>query len=109
VRTVTLSGFLIARSLEEADRIAALLPAHAASTRAEPGCLSFEVWRSQADPVRFAVREVFADRAAFDRHQEALAASPWGRATSGVPRDYRITEGLAPAVLRGPVRPRERE
>lgn len=91
--TVTLTGFLIARTLEEADRISVLLPDHVAATRAEPGCLIFEVWRSRADPVRFAVREVFRDRAAFDAHQARTKESAWGKATVNVPRNYRITEG----------------
>jgi len=89
---VTLTGFLICRSLEEADRAAALLPEHIRLTRAEPGCLVFEVVRSMSDPIRFAVREVFVDRAAFDAHQARVADSDWGRATRGIGRDYVLTE-----------------
>ena len=57
---VILTGFMICRSLEEADRVAALLPDHIRLSRAEPGCKLFEVIRSMADPVRFAVREIYA-------------------------------------------------
>ena len=89
---VTLRGFLIARSLEEADRVSMLLPDHIRLTRAEPGCLRFEVLRSYADPCRFAVTEAFRDRAAFDAHRERAAASNWGRSTKGIPRDYEIRE-----------------
>lgn len=92
---VTLTGFLICRSLEEADRVSQLLPDHVAATRAEPGCLSFEVWRSMADPVRFAVREVFRDRASLDAHRERMKGTPWAVATEGVVRDYRVTESPA--------------
>lgn len=42
---VVLTGFLVCRSLEEADRVAGLLPEHVRLTRAEPGCLAFEVVR----------------------------------------------------------------
>lgn len=90
---VILTGFLICRSLEEAERIAALLPEHVRLTRAEPGCLAFEVIRSMADPVRFAVREIFASRADFEAHRARAAAARWGRSTKGIPRDYVLTEG----------------
>jgi len=89
---IVLSGFLRCRTLEEADRVAAILPEHIRLTRAEPGCQSFEVVRSMADPVCFAVREVFRDREAFESHQARTRASPWWRATKGIPRDYTISE-----------------
>lgn len=99
---VTLTGFLICRSLEEADRVSELLDAHLRATRAEPGCLSFEVVRSMADPARFAVREVFADRAAYDAHQARLRQTRWWLETEGIPRDYRLTEEDGdPAAGRG--------
>ena len=72
---ITLAGFLICRCLEEGDRVAALLPEHIRLTRSEPGCLRFEVVRSMADPVRFAVYETFTDRQAFDAHQARTRAS----------------------------------
>ena len=90
---VILTGFLICRSLEEGDRVAGLLREHIRQTQREPGCLVFEVVRSMSDPVRFAVREVFASRPEFDAHQARTRASVWGRATHGIPRDYIITEG----------------
>lgn len=89
---VALNGFLICRSLEEGDRVSELLPEHIRLTRAEPGCLRFEVFRSQSDPVRFAVSELFRDREAFEAHQARAAETTWARATKGIPRDYRITE-----------------
>lgn len=89
---VVLTGFLICRSLDEADRVAALLPDHIRRTRAEPGCLTFEVLRSMADPVRFAVREIFDGRADFEAHLARVVQSDWGRATRGIPRDYMLTE-----------------
>lgn len=89
---LTLTGFLICRSLEEADRIAGLLPDHIRLTRAEPGCLGFEVFRSHSDPVCFAVRETFRDRAAFEAHQARASDTIWAKATKGIPRDHTITE-----------------
>lgn len=92
---IALNGFLICRTLEEADRVSQILPEHIRLTRAESGCLRFEVFRSQADPVRFAVSELFRDREAFDAHQARAAETIWARATKGIPRDYRITEEKA--------------
>lgn len=89
---VTLSGFLICRTLDESDRVAAHLPEHVRLTRAEPGCLHFEVLRSSADPCRFAVSEAFTDRAAFEAHQARTAGTIWAKVTKGVPRDYTIEE-----------------
>jgi quinol monooxygenase YgiN len=89
---IALTGFLICRSLEEADRLSLLLAEHIRLTRAEPGCLKFEVFRSHADPVRFAVSEVFRDREAFDAHQVRAKDTVWAKATTGIPRDYKITE-----------------
>jgi len=88
---ISLSGFLIARTLDEADRVAAHLGEHIRLTRAEPGCLGFEVIRSQSDPCRFAVTEAFTDRAAFQAHQARTAATVWARVCAGIPRDYTIT------------------
>ncbi len=88
---IVLTGFLRCRSLEEADRVSEILPEHIRLTRAEPGCLSFEVIRSMADPVCFAVREVFRDKEAFEAHQARTRASPWWRATKAIPRDYKVS------------------
>ena len=89
---VTLAGFLIADSMEDADRASVLLPHHIGLTRAEPGCLSFEVWRSMSDPMRFGVHEVFRDRAAFEAHQARTKESAWAAGTQALTRDYTITE-----------------
>jgi quinol monooxygenase YgiN len=89
---IALHGFLVCPTAEEADRISLLLPEHVRLTRAEPGCLMFEVWRSREDPTRFAVAEHFRDREAFERHRQRAAQSDWGKATQGLVRDYRITE-----------------
>jgi len=88
---VRLSGFLLCRSLDEADRVSHLLADHVRLTRAEPGCLRFELLRSSADPTRFAVFEEFRDAEAFAAHRERASNSAWGRATRGIPRDYEIT------------------
>jgi quinol monooxygenase YgiN len=87
-----LTGFLICRSLEESDRVSQLLPAHIRATRAELGCVRYEVWRSRADPVRFAVHGVFTGRKAYDAHCARAGDSDWGPATRHVPNDLRVTD-----------------
>ncbi|WP_347309842.1 putative quinol monooxygenase [Defluviimonas sp. SAOS-178_SWC] len=89
---VILSGFLRCRTLEEADRVSVLLPEHIRLTRAEPGCLRFEVLRSHSDPTCFAVTEAFRDREAFETHQARAAGTIWARATKGIPREYEIRD-----------------
>jgi len=90
---ITVTGFLIARSLDEADAVSVLLPEHLRLTRDETGCVLFDVFRSTADPCRFAVHEVFVDRAAYEAHQARTRASPWWQSTRDIPREYVLTEG----------------
>ena len=76
------------------DRLAAVagaLPAHIALTRAEPGCLAFDVIPSPDDPGRFLVSETFQDQVAFDAHQARAKASAWADITAGLPRHYTIS------------------
>ena len=89
---VRLTGFLRCRTLEEADRIAPFLAEHIRLTRAEPGCLSFEVHRSAADPACFAVSETYADAAALAAHRARAEVTVWARVTAGIPRDYQVTD-----------------
>lgn len=68
-----------------------LLETHIELTRAEAGCISFDVTPSALVPARFDVAEVFADQAAFDLHQARSKASLWGVFTQAMPRSYEIT------------------
>jgi quinol monooxygenase YgiN len=89
---IHLNGHLIAASEAEADLIRRHLPAHIALTRAEPGCISFEVTQG-SDPLIWDVAECFTDQAAFDAHQARTRESDWFAATQGIRRAYRITRG----------------
>ena len=53
------------------DRLAALIPAHAAATRAEPGCRLFSAYRATEDPDDFVFVEQYADRDAFESHRHS--------------------------------------
>ncbi|MEL6233919.1 MAG: antibiotic biosynthesis monooxygenase [Pseudomonadota bacterium] len=92
---VTLTGWLRCATEAEAARVRAALPAHARLSRAEPGCLRFDVTPT-ADPLVWRVEEAFVDEAAFVAHQARGAASDWAQHTLGVERDYVVT-GLSPA------------
>ncbi|MCR2784083.1 MULTISPECIES: antibiotic biosynthesis monooxygenase [unclassified Microbacterium] len=90
--TVRLSGQLVCENEEQSAIVAAHLPLHLALTRAEVGCVSFDVTPTD-DPLIWQVDECFADAAALHAHQERTAASDWGRATNGIERRYTI-EGI---------------
>lgn len=90
--TVVLTGHLVCATPEERERVERHLPAHLDATRAEPGCLSFDV-RPTADPLIWKVEEVFADERAFEAHQARTAQSVWARATAGIERRYATRAG----------------
>lgn len=77
---------------ERLEDIRAALPTHISLTRAEPGCVEFDVVESDSVTGRFMVAELFTDRAAFDAHQARAGASDWAKVSAGIPRDYQITE-----------------
>lgn len=83
-----LSGRLICVTAAEAARVKVSLPEHIRLTRAEPGCLSFEVTPT-GDPLVWSIEEAFADRTAFGAHQTRTGASTWAAETAGIARDYR--------------------
>lgn len=85
---IELTGRLLCADAAEAERVRQALPAHVALTRAEPGCLSFEV--EPDGPFTWRVAELFTDSAAFEAHQKRMRESDWGRATEGIKRDYEI-------------------
>ncbi len=87
---VTLKGTLTCTSQDEAARVRVALETHITLTRAEAGCLSFEVTQSD-DPMVWNVSERFVDAAAFDTHQERAGASDWATQTAGIARNYKIT------------------
>lgn len=86
---IELVGRLICEDAGEAATVSRYLPQHIDLTRAEPGCLHFEV-RQTEDPLVWSVAERFADQQAFDAHQARVRASDWGRHTAGIERDYVI-------------------
>lgn len=89
---VVLTGLLVCADDDQAALVRTYLPEHVSLTRAEPGCVSFEV-RPTADPLVWAVSERFDGEAAFAAHQRRVAGSRWGEATAAIERRYTIQPG----------------
>ncbi|MFD1252156.1 Antibiotic biosynthesis monooxygenase [Devosia equisanguinis] len=85
-----LTGRLVCASQAEVDAVHRYLPEHVRLTRAESGCLSFEVTKTH-DPMVWRVEELFVDQAAFDAHQMRTKASAWAHKTAGIRRDYEVS------------------
>ncbi len=86
---VRLTGQLVCKDQDQARLVVEHLPLHLALTRAEPGCISFEVTPT-SDPLMWHVEEHFEDEAVFKAHQDRVAGSNWGRVTAGIQRRYSI-------------------
>jgi len=90
---VILKGFIIVPPNDLAA-VKDELDNHIQLTRAETGCLIFEVTQDQLNPCRFDVYEEFAEQAAFQAHQARVKSSRWGEITVNVERHYTVT-GIA--------------
>lgn len=88
---VFLSGELICRDEADVAIVCKHLPLHLALTRAEPGCIRFDVQQTN-NPLIWRVDEEFVDEVAFAEHQVRTTSSEWGTATAGMMRDYHTTE-----------------
>ena len=88
---IRLRGQLICMTDDEAHAVRTHLPAHLALTRAEAGCLTFDIDPTD-DPMVWEVMEAFRDRASFDAHQTRTRSSEWFAATRGILRDFKMEE-----------------
>ena len=88
--TVELRGYITVPA-DRLDAVKTALAEHIHLTRAEPGCLSFDVTEDPDIPGRFNVAETFVDADAFNTHQQRGANSNWAKVSEGVPRSYEIT------------------
>ena len=87
---VRVTGTLTCGTPAEVAVVEAYLPDHIALSRAEPGCLRFDV--VQVAPMVWRLDEAFADRAAFEAHQVRTRGSVWFTASQGLSRDFQIVE-----------------
>ena len=74
------------------DNILEALDIHIDKTRAEAGCLAFNVIPRPEMPFRLLVSELFRDQASFDAHQKRASNSSWAEISAGIPRHYKISE-----------------
>ena len=85
---VALSGQITCADMGQLMALLTHVEAHVAASRAEPGCLFFEIAQTD-DPLVWRVEELFRDAAALEAHRARTKASPWAAATSGIPRQIR--------------------
>lgn len=95
---VALEGHLACADRAQMLTALSLLPDHTRLSRAEPGCLQFEVTQDAANPMIWHLSELFADADAFAAHQARSRASTWGEGSAGLTRV--IDRREATAVLR---------
>lgn len=88
--TVCLTGYIRVPAAD-LDAVRAALPIHVELTRAEPGCLQFDVVQDADEPTIFHVQEEFRDPSAFTAHQQRVRESAWGDVTVRVERHYQVT------------------
>jgi quinol monooxygenase YgiN len=86
---IRLTGHLICADAQEVGIVAAHLPDHIHLSRAEAGCLHFDITPTD-DPLIWQVDETFTDQAAFDLHQQRTRASEWWMATAAIRREFRV-------------------
>lgn len=70
---ICLNVLLTVNDETEIDEIRTLLAEQGRLSRAEPGCLRFEVYHSEADPRVFILNERWESPAALDAHRQAKA------------------------------------
>ena len=87
---IHLSGFLTCPTLDDLKIVETYLPDHIRLSRAEPGCLSFNVTQT-ADPLVWQLDETYLDQAAFDAHQARNRSSIWWQMSQGLRRDFKLT------------------
>jgi quinol monooxygenase YgiN len=88
---IHVTGTLTCSTAEEADLVRRVLPEHIRLSRAEPGCLSFNVEPTD-DPLVWRLDESFADKAAFRAHGDRMRSSVWFVATAGLARNFAVQE-----------------
>jgi quinol monooxygenase YgiN len=88
---IRVTGRLICATEGEAGIVRAMLPEHIRLSRAELGCLTFDV-SPYADPLVWVLDESFLYRSAFEVHQARTRASAWFTATRQLKRNFRVEE-----------------
>jgi len=85
---VYLDGLLVAQTAAHRAVIDLYLEDHIALTRAEPGCLKFEVTEDSKDRNKFHVSEIFDSEESFAAHQARAKNSEWGAHSDKLERRF---------------------
>jgi quinol monooxygenase YgiN len=88
---IRVTGTLTCSTADEAAIVQRLLPEHIRLSRAEPGCLTFNVDPTE-DPLVWRLDESFVDKDAFRAHGERMRSSAWFAATAGLARNFAVQE-----------------
>jgi quinol monooxygenase YgiN len=88
---IHVTGTLTCSTADEAERVRQFLPDHIALSRAEPGCLTFNVAPTD-DPLVWRLDESFADKDALKAHGDRTKSSAWFAATAGLVRNFEVRE-----------------
>jgi quinol monooxygenase YgiN len=88
---IHVTGTLTCSTAAEADIVRQFLPEHIRLSRAEPGCLTFNVDPTD-DPLVWRLDESFTDKAAFKAHGDRTRSSAWFTATAGLARNFEVRE-----------------
>ena len=83
----TLTGTLTCKSEADLEMVKTYLPEHIRLSRAEPGCLKFEVTQGE-DPMVWHLDEAFKDAKAFEAHQTRTKATIWAEKSAHLARDF---------------------
>ncbi|NQZ32738.1 MAG: antibiotic biosynthesis monooxygenase [Oceanospirillaceae bacterium] len=87
---ITLNGYIIVPD-SQLEVVEPALDVHIKLTRAESGCIVFEVLQDSIDKNKFNVYEEFVDSVSFLAHQARVASSQWGEVSKDLVREYEVT------------------
>ncbi|MEE9455100.1 MAG: antibiotic biosynthesis monooxygenase [Paracoccaceae bacterium] len=86
---VYLDGLLVAETAAQRAVVDLYLDEHILLTRAEPGCLKFEVTKDEKRAGYYHVSEIFQSEEDFDFHQNRAKDSEWGQVSTPLERRFK--------------------
>jgi len=88
---IRLTGQLVCQTMQQAETVAQHLPEHIRLSRAEVGCIKFDVQQTD-NPLVWQVDETFANQSAFEAHQRRTRESVWWKETASIARNFKVAE-----------------
>lgn len=85
---IELAGRLVCRDAAQVRLAQTLLPDHISLSRAEPGCLRFDMTQDPENPAIWHLSELFLDADAFAAHVARTRNSAWGRESEAIGREF---------------------